>query len=600
MTTEKDSSQNSPSSQDQPVIRVHFEKGIPSAVRQLINTDKDKKKPHGLEEHPLNLNVLPRLIERSGLLQPNVKVYTVNVHTTGHTFIPAIDLKAPDALDKIKEAIYDEKLIAASESGISIENVEKPSDDEITERFNQVKRQARLEYAIATNFFESCVPDGNFVSLRTRTGYDYENLGNAYWEVLRGDNGKPRTLEHVPGHTIRIAKEDPKVNNSMPIFIHQRVSALTYDKVKTRKTFRRFAQVDDSGVPFVWFKEFGDRRLMSQKTGSYYSSMDDLMKEEKHSNTATELLAFQQYFLNSPYGIPRWAGNLPAVLGSRELDETNYDYFVNSAIPALALLVSGGKFGSGAQEKLNEFFAEEARGDKSQHRLIVLEAESQRRGSTGQTVNPKIEFVPLRNAQLNDALFQVYDKNNKTKVDTSFRLPASLTGSEKVSLAELRFAEDQVFGPERDDFDASINNSIMPELGVTFWKFMSNTISPRDPEVLGKLTLSAADTGLIVPGEGRKLLEKSLGFDLPEIDAQWIEQPLPFTIAALGVKAGPAEAVREQGRQAGNPPPIDQLTEELGISTNSEVSRGEDSGALTVLSAIETLNKPRSRNKDDD
>jgi len=109
------------------------------------------------------------------------------------------------------------------------------------------------------------------------------------------------------------------------------------------------------------------------------------------------------------------------------------------------------------------------------------------------------------------------------------------------------------------------------------------------------LTLDAAKIGLILPSEGRKLLEKSLGFDLAELNMRWVGQPIPFTMAALGVKAGPAEAVREQGRQEGNPPPDDPLTSDLGITTDANsTSRASDSGALTAFDAIEALNKPKN------
>jgi capsid portal protein len=600
-SSKKSSSKKTPSGE--VTVRLSKSKTVPNAISQLIgNADsKKRKKTYGLAEHPLNLKRLPKHIDQSGLLQPNVKSYNVNIHTTGHRFEPVIDLNAPDAFEKVKDAMFVERLIVANDNEMPIKNVKEPSDEEVNEKLDEVKKISRLELALATNFFDSCVPDGDFINLRTRMGSDYEYLGGSYMEVLRGDDGKPRNLEHVAGHTIRIAEEDASIDNSVPVKAWQRVSALTYEIVQVRRTFKRFAEVDDNGKPVVWFKEFGDTRLMSQFSGIFYFDITDMVKAEgKDAKEATELFTFQQYSLTSDYGSPRWAGHLPSVLGSRELDEVNFDYFLNNAIPALALLVAGGRFGAGTQERLEEHFAEEVRGKRSIHKLVVLEAEGQKRGSNPSAI-PKIEFVPLRNAQINDALFQVYDERNTNKVGSSFRLPGALVGNGDITMIALRFAEEQVYGPERDGYDARINKFLMPELGVMLWKFVSNTISPRDPEVVGTLTLEAANKGVIVPSEARPLLEKSLGFDLPELDRYWVDQPLPFTLAVLGVKAGPAEAVREQGRQAGNPAPDDLITADLGLtSEDGDITRANDSGALTTLDAIEALNRPKGSKKDND
>jgi capsid portal protein len=496
--------------------------------------------------------------------------------------------------------MFAESLIIADETETSIDDVKEPNDDDVEKRVQSLRRQASLEKAIARKFFSSCVPGGTFADLRKVTRQDYEISGNAYWEVLRGNDGRPRTLVFVPSSKMRLGKADP---TEVTVKIPQKVTDITWETVKIKRTFKRFTQLNETGQPRTWFKELGDPRIMSRKTGTYYSTLTSMVKSEgKAVAEATEILHFDLTSLASQYGIPRYSGNIPAVLGSRELDETNLDYFLSNAVPALALLCAGGRFAKGVDEKLKEFFTEEVRGRRSTHKLVVLEAEVQRRAqASGASAVPRIEFVPLRNAQMQDAMFLNYDERNTKKVNASFRLPASLTGSSKFSLSDLRFAEEQVYQPERDTFDDKINNNIMPLLRVTFWAFKSNATAARDPEVIGDLTISAAREGLIIPAEARGILSEILGKDFPVIDELWANQPLPLTIAALTVKAGPAEAVREQGRQDGNPAPIERLLQELGLAPDQaaailEANTGgegdtqiTDDQATSTLSALAAL-----------
>jgi len=164
MTDEKNSLEKE---KDEGGILVSLTKSVPNVIDQLIGGSK-KRKTYGLEEHPLDLAKLPKHIERSGILQPDVKAYNVNVHTTGYGFKAAVDLNAPDALEEIKDALFVEKLVVAHEEGIPLENINDPSDAEIEAKYNEVKKQARLELALAYNFFESCVPDGDFYKFKNQ------------------------------------------------------------------------------------------------------------------------------------------------------------------------------------------------------------------------------------------------------------------------------------------------------------------------------------------------------------------------------------------------------------------------------------------------
>ncbi|QDE67089.1 hypothetical protein BHS07_08655 [Myxococcus xanthus] len=70
---------------------------------------------------------------------------------------------------------------------------------------------------------------------------------------------------------------------------------------------------------------------------------------------------------------------------------------------------------------------------------------------------------------------------------SAFRLPPLLRGdgrdfNRSVAEAQLRFAEDPVFQPERDEFDFLLNRKVLADMGVRFWRFRSQTTATRAPE----------------------------------------------------------------------------------------------------------------------
>ncbi len=580
-------------------VRAHIFKGATSSndiLDSLLNngaSDSSKFEPTPLPPDRLNA-----LVEMSAHLRPQIEAYVVNIHSRGHTFKPVIDVDGQEAPARVSDAMFVDKLMAAEALGKPLSSVKPPSEKAIEAQLAEVRAQARLEHARATSFFSSCNPDSSFEDLRERTCLDMEGTGNGYWEVLRGTlDNMPRQLIRVRAATIRIGVGPGK---EVEVQDRRKLTDLSYEIVKVRRTFQRFTQLDAKGNPAIWFKQFGDPRLMSRKTGKYHPNEAALIKADgKRAKAATEMFHFEIPSSSpSPYGMPRWVGNVPGVLGSRELDETNLDYFMSNAVPALALLVSGGRFGKGVEEKLKEFFEEEVRGRKSTHKMVVLEAEAQKTGPTGPTQHPKIEFVPLRNAQVSDALFQVYDKNNAEKIRTSFRLPASITGAARFLLDDLRFADDQVFQPLRDDFDAQINKHLMPALNITLWKFESVGTVVRDAEVVGQLAVAMVREGIIVPDEGRTLMSKVTQMTFPPLNTIWSKQPMPLTLAILGIKAGPAEAVREQGRQAGDPSPMEALLAELGLNSTEFSDMDPDAKQSAVLAALSSTKPMGGGDKD--
>jgi len=520
-----------------PIIKAHV------ITRADASGQEPEKKRESLPwlDPPYDPEELAKHYENSSLVRPNVCAYVTNIDSVGHQFEPAIDLLAPDALTQVADAMFLDRVYEAEADGGDLGSVAEPTADEVQAKLVDLRRQARLEHAKLRLFFSYCCPGTTFTTFRRQTREDQEVFGTSYWEIIRSGEGVPARLVRAPAINMRATKQSEEyveVTQRIP------VSPLRWIEVQQWRLFRRYVQLDeDTGQPAVWFKEFGDPRVVSRTTGTFFATEDELVaKEGETAKPATEILSFRiNSVRTTAYGIPRWGPVMPVVVGSRENEEVNLAYFENKSVPPLALLVNGGRLGKGAMTKLEDFFEENLKGKKNFHRILILEAEPARGAGSGPSAVPKMSFEKLRDAQQQDALFQNYEERNDAKVGAAFRMPRILRGDDRqinkaTVYGSMRLAEDQVFEPERTEFDAALNANLLPALGVCFWRFRTNAPVTRDPEILGAITVDLVKVGVLTPGEGRAIAKDIFSKDLPNIQAPWIDQPLALTLAA--VRAG--------------------------------------------------------------
>jgi len=391
-------------------------------------------------------------------------------------------------------------------------------------------------------FFDYCNPVLSYSQIRRRTRRDLEATGNGYWEIIRDGSGKIAGLEHLEAHTMRLTKLDAE-----PQTVRLQVADANgkqAQEIVYLKRFRRYVQERD-GVR-VWFKELGDPRRISAKDGR-------VMGEGEGGPEATEVLHWARYCPTSPYGVPRWLGALLAILGSREADEVNLEYFGNKSIPPLALLV-GGRLAADAVETIRNYIRDNIKGRKGFHSILVIQAEAGASNPIAPGLGaPKatLAFEKLTDAQQGDALFQNYDKANRDKVRSSFRLPPLYVGettdyTRATANESQRAAEEQVFRPERDDHDFIINRRIMPLLGARYWRYRSNSPATEDSTELTSMLKTFSESGMTVR-EARRLISKITNEEYPEPNgADWLDEPLAVYLEKLRLGASIANANREQ------------------------------------------------------
>lgn len=511
----------------------------------------------GAIEPPYDPTVLMLLLEHSNALRQCIDAYVTNIDAFGHHFEPIVDLNAADADARLTSYLMARKS-AAAPAVVDDPNqqIPLPTPEELGAAKAELTEKMRVEKMKAEHFFDFACLDHSFVTLRRRTRQDLEMMGNAYWEVLRDATGIVAGFEYVPGFTVRHMKADTR---AVPVSHRVKVNEFDYGAIPARKHFRTFVQVYETRV--IFFKEFGDPRVISSKTGRAYPDMAAFeldLKENADDAPATEMLHFRIHTPKSSYGIPRWIGTILSVLGSRQAEEVNLSYFENKSVPPLAVLVQGGRMTNESITRMQDFIENEIKGKKNFHKILVLEAEGQGVGSMDNG-RMKIDLKPLTGAQHNDALFQTYDQNNIDKIGMSFRLPRMLRGdirdfNRATADAALGFAETQVFGPERDEFDFTINRKILPVLGLRFWRFKSHTATATNPQDLASMIGSLSTAGVLVPAEGRELAEKVFNRELRKIDEPWVRQPISLTEKGLIPAADPNAPAPDAGAPTAGAP----------------------------------------------
>jgi capsid portal protein len=120
----------------------------------------------------------------------------------------------------------------------------------------------------------------------------------------------------------------------------------------------------------------------------------------------------------------------------------------------------------------------------------------------------------------------------------------------------LRFAEDQVFQPERDEFDFLINRKLLADMGIRFWRFRSQTPVTRDPERMTEMVERLVRVGVLTPEEGRLLAGDIFNREFRKIGDDWTKRPITLTLAGIqtGVedlkpKAVPPDALLPSAKQ---------------------------------------------------
>jgi PBSX family phage portal protein len=390
------------------------------------------------------------------------------------------------------------------------------------------KPSMQAEKNLALDFLNNCSDEGSLRQLRENRRRDIEYLGVGYFEIGRDIAGRPTFINHCPTVNLRKTKKDREATAFTRTVRSADGTIMQKDGVKR---FRRYVQIGANGKR-VYFKEFGDPRSIDPNTGK----VDPSLPIEQQ---ATEIWEEEIYSPGSGYGQPRWIGALPDMLGIRESEIVNLNFFRENAIPAMAVLISGGALTEESYDKVVNVI-NAARGQDAMNRILILEAAAD--DSVGDADKappaPRIDLKPMVNERQQDGLFKEYQLAAKRKIRSTMRLPAIYTGdteeyTKATAQTGLRIAEGQVFTPERSKFDDFINYRILPALGITNWWFRTLGPSVYDPDTLSVMIDRFGRQGAMTPNILIKIANQVLDVQIPPVKEDWGNIPFTYTMGMV-------------------------------------------------------------------
>jgi PBSX family phage portal protein len=389
---------------------------------------------------------------------------------------------------------------------------------------------------------------------------DREKTGTGYIEVLRDTLNKPAGIEYADAEYMRICKRTSPIEVRYNIREKGKIT-----EIKRLRAFRRFVQIKNGEK--VWFKEYGDPRILNSKTGKFDENTPEPLR-------ATEIMYFK--IGSGTYGIPRWIGHLISLYGARKAEELNYLYFKQGRHTPAAVIIENGQLTQESYDQLQDYM-NDIEGVENSHKFLVLEAEGIEETNVQGAEKPtsvKVQIKSLAEILQQDALFLEYDTKTRNKLRSAFRLPPLYTGeSQEYTKATAdtarKVTEEQVFAPNREEVINKINTLFLNDLEIYDVELMLKGPDFSDPLEIAKVLTPFISAGAVAPNDLRDLLGKVLGKTLEEWDDELFNKPLQLILKQAMTNQHKPFTNQENQNELVNV--LKQLLEELESSKNKEV-----------------------------
>jgi PBSX family phage portal protein len=365
---------------------------------------------------------------------------------------------------------------------------------------------------------------------------DLDECGNAYIEVSR-EGGLPALFRIAPDN-VRCTRLDKQV-----MLEYKRLYKNNVKTYRQRRWVRKYAQMIGQNV--VWYREFG-------------------VPQEEYPDAPNEIIHLRTG-QNGPYGEPLWIGNTPGVIGVRNAETLNVDYFDNGRMLSMILTIINGELTQASVDALKS-----AKGRPSQGGILLLEAIGFEKGAGAQEEKEKTEIKldKLNDLLQSDALFLEYGKEKRGDILSAFRLPPIYVGrSDDYNLATSntarRIAEEQVFIPLRNWLmDEIFNFRLFPAFGI--YRVEAFLRGPKiiDPDERKQLLDYLADRGIMLVRHLIPIAEEVLDTTIDE--SKYTEEYLDTPIAQL-LNQQPATSL----------PAEEDLQEQVAVIAKRLLRKGE-------------------------
>lgn len=304
------------------------------------------------------------------------------------------------------------------------------------------------------DWIESLNQEDTFTETLIKVFKDYDTVGNGYIEVGRTKRGEIAYVGHVPATTVRI-----------------------------RRKRDGFVQVVSTNKA-AFFRNFGDNKTSDPINGD--QNPHEIIHIKKYTPT------------NDYYGIPDVIAAYGAVLGNREAQAFNLDYFENKAVPRHIIVVKGATLSREAEQKVYEFFDTKLKGKHHRTLYIPMPADDLER---------KVEFkIEPVEAGVQEASFNRYKDSNRDEILSAHRVPITkLSLPPGISLSAARDADknfkEQVTRPIQDLIEFRINRIVKEKSDV--FQLKLNELSLTDEDTQSKIDERYLRNKVLTPNEVR-------------------------------------------------------------------------------------------------
>lgn len=330
-----------------------------------------------------------------------------------------------------------------------------------------------------------------------------ETFGIGYIECIRNVAGELVGIDFI--------EDTPTIDMTYPLEPYVDAEYIYQGEViSRRKKFKKFRQT--VGGKTVYFKEFGDPRIMDKRNGKYLKDNDTLDLDYQ----ANEILDFTVG--NGYYGTVRWIGQVLTVDGNYRAENLNNNYFRNGRHTPLMIIIKGGTLSDDSFDKLQQYM-EGIKGESGQHAFMILETEkNETTVDFGDEKQPDIEIKDLASILQDDELFQQYQENGRKKVQSSFLLPDLYVGyttdfNRATAQTAMEITEKQVFQPERTSLAWQINNKLLNGYGLKYVGAKFDEPDITNPDDIAKMLNVSERAGGMTLNDARALTRDTLGLE---------------------------------------------------------------------------------------
>lgn len=363
------------------------------------------------------------------------------------------------------------------------------------------------------DFTERCEAQGTTLDeILFRFAYDYETLGNGIIELIRmpgeGTEGHWHSISHMPAHTVR-RHTDKKV------LMHT-----TDDTVEGSQIY-----IQKRGNNKSYFKRAGAEFDIHCRTGNVYP-----LGHLSYAERGNEVLHTENYTNKSDYyGLPDIMPALPAILGDREAQMYNVDFFENHGVPDYAVTVTGADLDSDTEDIIHDYFQNKVK--ETRRSTLVLTATKEQAGM-GNSDPIEIKFHKL-STEIKDGSFKLYRQDNRDEILSAngvppYRASLALVGSLGGDLAKDM---DEIYKENIVDYRQTViekrfNTYLLKPLGITDWKLRFVEFDTASAEKEDEKRKDFFDRGSLTPNELREYQGKE-PIDEPGMNSFYIQgQPI--------------------------------------------------------------------------